>query len=246
MLKNYKLVIEYDGTGYHGWQRQPKGPSIQQAIEEALLTMTRRAVRLIGSGRTDAGVHALGQVANFTCDTTLSPIAFHKGLNSLLPTDIVIHECSEVPAAFHARYDVRSKLYRYSIRNGLVPAAIGGRYEWWVRAPLDVDAMSAAARHLIGEKDFKAFEGAGSPRAHTVRTITHADVRADGRGCIRFDIAADGFLRYMVRNIVGTLTAAGRGALAPDDLPGILASKDRGRAAATAPAQGLCLIRVDY
>jgi tRNA pseudouridine38-40 synthase len=246
MLTNFKLVIEYDGTAYCGWQRQPNGPSIQQTIENALQIMTRRKIGLIGSGRTDAGVHALGQVANFSCDTAITPAAFQKGLNGLLPPDIVIHECSPVAPAFHARYDARAKTYRYSIRNGPLPAAIGRQYEWWVRAPLDVDAMSRATRHLVGERDFKAFEGAGSPRSSTVRTVTLADVQKDAQGRISFEIAADGFLRHMVRNIAGTLLSVGNGALPPEDIPVIMASKDRARAAATAPAQGLCLIKVDY
>ena len=246
MLKNFKLVIEYDGTAYHGWQRQPNGTSIQETIENALNTMTRGQIRLTGSGRTDAGVHALGQVANFTCDTTISAVAFQKGLNSLLPADIVIHDCCEVDAAFHARYDARAKWYRYSIHNSPVPAAVGRQYAWWIRAPLDTHAMSAAARHLIGEKDFKAFEGAGSPRSHTIRTVTQATVHADSHGRILFDIRANGFLRYMVRNIVGTLTAVGTGALSPDDIPDIVASKNREMAPPTAPALGLCLIEVAY
>jgi tRNA pseudouridine38-40 synthase len=246
MLKNLKLTIEYDGTGYCGWQRQPNGRSIQQEIEAALQIMTHQSVTLIGSGRTDAGVHALGQVANFTCNTTIEPQDFQKGLNSLLPDAIVIRECTEVTLAFHARYDVRSKTYRYRIRNNPLPAAIGRHYEWWIRFPLDVGAMSAAADHLIGEKDFKAFEGAGSPRSHTVRHVSRAEVRHAPDDRIYFEIEAQGFLRYMVRNIAGTLVAVGMGKIAPDHIISILSSHNRRLAAATAPAQGLCLVRVAY
>jgi tRNA pseudouridine38-40 synthase len=246
MLKNFKLIIEYDGTGYCGWQIQPNGPSIQQTIEKALRTMTRQKITLIGSGRTDAGVHALGQTAHFTCESTITAQAFLNGLNSLLPGDIVIRQCSEVDPFFHARYHVRSKTYRYRIRNHPVPAAIGRQYEWWIRKPLDVAAMQSAARHLVGRKDFKAFEGTGSPRAHTIRTVSAASIRPETDGRIVFEIKADGFLRYMVRNIVGTLAAVGTGALVPDDMISILDSRDRSRAGPTAPASGLCLIEVVY
>jgi tRNA pseudouridine38-40 synthase len=246
MLKNLKLIIEYDGTNYCGWQRQPNGYSIQQEIETALQAMTRQPLTLIGSGRTDAGVHALGQVANFTCDTTIEPQEFQKGLNSLLPADIVIRECTEVALSFHARYDVQSKTYRYCIRNSPLPAAIGRQYEWWIRYPLDVGAMSAAAGHLVGEKDFKAFEGSGSPRSHTVRHVSRAEARYAPDDRIQFEIEAQGFLRYMVRNIAGTLVAVGMGKIASDHIISILNSHNRRLAAATAPAQGLCLVRVTY
>lgn len=246
MLKNLKLIIEYDGTNYCGWQRQPNGRSIQQEIETALQAMTRQPLTLIGSGRTDAGVHALGQVANFTCDTTIEPQEFQKGLNSLLPADIVVRECTEAALSFHARYDVQSKTYRYRIRNNPLPAAIGRQYEWWIRYPLDVDAMSAAAGHLVGEKDFKAFEGSGSPRSHTVRHVSRAEVHQAPDDRIYFEVEARGFLRYMVRNIAGTLVAAGMGKIAPDHIISILNSHNRRLAAATAPAQGLCLVQVTY
>lgn len=246
MLRNFKLIIEYDGTAYCGWQIQPNGPSIQQAIQRALQTMTRQTVTLIGSGRTDAGVHARGQTAHFACDTRMDSQAFLKGLNSLLPDDIVVHRCSEVDLSFHARYHARGKTYRYCIRNTALPSAIGRQYEWWIRKPLDLKAMQTACRQLIGKKDFKAFEGAGSPRASTIRTVTRATIQTDDRGCILFDIAADGFLRHMVRNIAGTLAAVGTGALAAEAIVSILDSADRSRAAATAPAQGLCLMQVDY
>lgn len=245
-LRNFKLIIEYDGTLYSGWQRQPNDRTIQQEIETALATMTRRKITLIGSGRTDAGVHALGQTANFSCETAIAPTAFHKGLNSLLPDDIVIRACEEVPTQFHARYDVKSKIYRYRIRNGPLPAAIGRQYEWWVRAPLDIDAMRQAAARLVGQKDFKAFEGTGSPRSHTIRHVMRAEIHNEVQGSIVFEIEAEGFLRYMVRNIMGTLVLVGKGAMAPGQIHVILESRDRGLAGATAPAKGLCLVHVNY
>ena len=246
MEKNLKLTIEYDGTDYHGWQVQPNGPSVQQAIESAIETMTREKIKLIASGRTDAGVHALGQVANFTCCTKIAPDAFHKGLNSILPDDIVIRDVVEVPARFHARYDAVSKLYRYRILNQPLPSAMERRYAWWIRTPLDLTAMALAAAQLVGEHDFKAFEGTGSPRAHTVRKVMAADVNGDRPGLITVDVQANGFLRYMVRNIVGTLVDVGMHKMETDRISTILKSKDRSQAAATAPARGLFLIQVDY
>lgn len=244
--KNFKLTIEYDGTHYHGWQIQPNGASIQQEIESALQTMTRQKVKLLGSGRTDAGVHALGQVANFTCHTTITPEAFHKGLNSMLPDDIVIRHIAEAPSHFHARFDARSKCYRYHILNRPVPSAIERHYTWWIRSPLNLPAMAAAADHIIGKHDFKAFEGAGSPRSHTCRHIMAAEIKSRTPGRITFDVRADGFLRYMVRNLMGTLVDVGLGKIPPDRMRQILDSKDRSQASATAPARGLFLIEVSY
>lgn len=246
MDKNFKLIVEYDGTNYHGWQIQPNGPSIQQAIESAIQTMTNQPVRLNGSGRTDAGVHAFEQVAHFSCDTRITPAAFQKGLNSLLADDIVIRACIEVPLTFHARFDAKSKRYRYQISNQPIAPAIGRQYTWWIRSPLDVKAMQQAANHLIGRHDFKAFEGAGSPRATTVRHVMQAQLTMDAPGTIRFEISADGFLRYMVRNIVGSLVAVGRRDMTADQFKTIMASLDRSQAAATAPPQGLFLVAVEY
>lgn len=244
--QNFKLVIEYDGSAYCGWQRQPNGPTIQAQIEEALERMTCQKVNLIGSGRTDAGVHALGQTANFACDTEIGTQAFQNGLNSLLPDDIVIRSCDAVEASFHARFDVKVKTYRYRILNSPLPAAIGRQYQWWIRAPLDVAAMSEAARHLVGENDFKAFEATGSPRAHTIRRVIGAEIRREGESCIVFEIQAQGFLRYMVRNITGTLVEVGKGKMTAEEVADVLASLDRSRAGMTAPAHGLCLISVTY
>jgi tRNA pseudouridine38-40 synthase len=246
MVKNFKLIIEYDGTRYHGWQRQPNGPSIQQAIENALETMTRQKITLIGSGRTDAGVHALGQTANFKCVTRLAPGEIQKGLNSLLSGDIVIRRCETVHQEFHARYDVQSKRYRYWILNHPLPSAIGRQYSWWVRTPLDIPAMQEAADMIVGEHDFKAFEATGSPRGHTRRRVIQARWERQTRGRITFDITADGFLRYMVRNIVGTLVWVGLHKITPSRFQEVLTSMDRTQAGATAPARGLFLMEVSY
>jgi tRNA pseudouridine38-40 synthase len=246
MLKNFKIIIEYDGTRYHGWQRQKDDRTIQQEIELALSTLTAGQVTLNGSGRTDAGVHAFGQVANFLCQTDLSEAVIQKGLNSLQPDDIVIKDCRLVDKGFHARYDVKSKVYHYQIINRNLPSAIGRQYAWFIRRKLDTAAMRSAITHLIGSHDFKAFEGTGSPRSHTTRRIMAADLIEHKDGSLIFNIEADGFLKYMVRNIVGTLVDVGLGKITPARFSDILASKNRNNAGATAPAHGLFLMEVKY
>jgi len=246
MTTNFKLIIEYDGSRYHGWQRQKEDRSIQGEIEKALKKITARSVTLIGSGRTDAGVHAQGQVAHFECETRLEPAAMTNALNSLLEDDIVIKGCEAVSSSFHARYDAMSKVYHYRILNRPLPAAIGRQYSWFIRKALNHEAMRAAIAFIIGSHDFKAFEGTGSVRQHTIRHIYSAELSAQDNGLLVFQIEADGFLRYMVRNIVGTLVDVGLEKLAPHDFKRILDSKDRSQASATAPAQGLTLIKVNY
>jgi len=246
MPKNFKLTIEYDGSAYHGWQRQAVHPTIQGKIETALKTMTGTQVTLTGSGRTDAGVHAYGQVANFICDTKLTPEIFQKGLNSILPKDIVITACTSVPEEFNARYDAQSKTYHYRILNRRLAAAIGRQYAWHIPQKLDFDAMRRAYPHIIGTHDFKAFEGTGSPRAHTERCVIHADLVEKNDGHLVFEIEGNGFLRFMVRNIVGTLVDVGIGKITSDDFKRILQSKDRTLAGITAPAHGLFLMQVKY
>ncbi len=246
MEKTFKLVIEYDGTEFHGWQRQKNDRTVQETIETALTRMTGEAVVLIGSGRTDAGVHAMAQAAGFKTRSGLNATAFVNGLNSLLPDDVVIRDCVGMPDTFHARFDVKFKHYRYYIRNRALPAAIGRQFAWQIRKPLDRSAMAQAAEELVGTHDFKAFEGTGSPRAHTVRTVLRSTVQSDDDGRLTYDVAADGFLRFMVRNIVGTLVEIGLGKRTPGDVQRILESRDRSRAGATAPPQGLFLVEVGY
>lgn len=245
-MANFKLIIEYDGTEYQGWQRQKNAATIQGEIENALKIMTGKEITLIGSGRTDSGVHALGQCANFHCETRLDPQIFQKGLNSLLNKDIVIKDCQYADENFHARYDVKSKTYHYRILNRPIPAAVGRHYAWFIRNKLDTDAMRSAAIHLKGIHDFKAFEGAGSPRSHTVRSVFRTDISEQDAGYVVFEIEADGFLKFMVRNIVGTLAETGLGKISPADFRQILLKKDRKLAAATAPPQGLFLMNVTY
>ena len=246
MVKNFKMIIEYDGTDYHGWQRQKQDRSVQEEIEKAIQAMTTKKVTVCASGRTDAGVHACGQVANFHCDTQLTPEVLQKGLNSLLPSDIVIKECRRVDNSFHARYDASSKIYHYKILNRRVPPAIGRQYALFIRRPLNTAAMRLAASQLIGYHDFKAFEGTGSPRSHTIRNVMTAQLTENADDRVTFRIEADGFLRFMVRNIVGTLVDVGLGKITPAEFKKILGSKDRRQAGVTAPAHGLFLMEVKY
>ena len=246
MKKNFKLIIEYDGSSYYGWQRQKNKKTIQGEIEKAIMTITGKKIALTGSGRTDAGVHAFGQVANFYCDTEISPEVFQRGLNGLMPKDIIIKECNTVDEKFHARYDAKTKTYRYKILNRTIPAAICRQYAWFIKKKLDLDAMQSAILHIIGTNDFKAFEGAGSPRSSTKRRVINAGLQQKEKEYLIFEIEADGFLRFMVRNIVGTLLDVGLCKITPDDFKKILLSKDRNLAGATAPPHGLFLMNVKY
>jgi tRNA pseudouridine38-40 synthase len=244
--KNFRIVVEYDGTAYHGWQRQKQDPSIQGALEQALARMTGQSLTVNGSGRTDAGVHALGQVANFHCRTRLGPMELLKGLNSLLPADIAIRACDSVPLDFHARFDARWKSYQYRILNRPVRPALDRHRVWHIYRSLDLAAMRAALPHIIGTHDFRAFENTGSPRSTTVRTVRQADLRREGDGCLIFEVSANGFLKFMVRNLVGTLVAVGLGRLAPQEVAVIRQSGDRRRAGAAPPPEGLYLLHVTY
>lgn len=246
MVKNFKITVEYDGSAYHGWQRQVKDPTIQGEIEKVLGVMTNEEISLTGSGRTDAGVHALGQVANFKCRTKLDAQAFQNGLNSMLPGDIVIRRCERVDESFHSRYGAKRKTYQYRILNQEIPAAIGRQYTWAIKTTLDLDSMLRASKWILGTHDFKSFEGTGSPRSHTRRVVTEAKLARHDNNHIIFTITADGFLRYMVRNIVGTLVDVGLSKLTPKQFGEILNSKNRTLAGATAPPQGLFLVRVYY
>lgn len=245
MEKNIKLVVEYDGSSYHGWQFQKNGPSIQDELEKAIFAMTRTRLRITGAGRTDAGVHALGQAANFRLQTRLTAADFLRGLNSLLPRDIAVTSAEEVPLSFHARKDARGKTYEYRIHNHPIRSALMRNSCWHIKAPLALENMRQAAEKFLGEQDFKALEGAGSPRQNTVRHVTRSEVsRRDGLTI--FTVSANGFLNHMVRNMAGVLAAAGKGKLAPEDVPALLASQNRKLAPPTAPPQGLFLVEVNY
>jgi tRNA pseudouridine38-40 synthase len=246
-IKNIKITLEYDGSHFHGWQRQKRDRTIQAEIEAALSQIMGGQITVIGSGRTDSGVHALGQVANFRCDTRLEDKGIQHALNSLLPNAIVVLKCQQVDMDFHARYAAKSKTYHYEIYNHPIPKAIGRQYAWHIRRPLDKDGMCAAAEFLIGRHDFSAFEGSGSPRSHSIREIFNAGFSTVANpNHLTFEIEADGFLRFMVRNIVGTLVDLGRGKTDLDAFTSVLRSQDRRQAGATAPPHGLFLVKVSY
>ncbi len=247
-MRNIKLTISYDGTNYLGWQRQKTGPTIQGVLEDTLARLLGHRIKLRAAGRTDAGVHALGQVANFltTNDMPLSDI--HRALNALLPKDIVILKVEEVPIKFNAQYDAKYKTYFYQIYNHPIRNPLWRLYSWWVPKKLDLEAMKACLPFFIGEKDFASFRKSGSDIKSTIRTVYDAKLkRVVGiANMIRFEITARGFLRYMVRNIVGALVEVGLGRLTPDELKHILESKDRSLAPPPAPPQGLFLKEVVY
>ena len=245
-MRNIKLLIEYDGTHYHGWQVQPNALTIQEVIEKKIEVMTQQRVRLIASGRTDAGVHALGQVANFRTTSSVPVEGFQRGLNSLLPSDIIVRSAEEVDFQFHAQYGAKRKTYRYAILNSEVPSALCRNYSWHLPLPLDVQAMQKASSLLLGRKDFSSFQGADADTEDPVREVYRAEWSVEEKGFLHFTIEANGFLKHMVRNIVGTLVEVGRVKLSADDFERILDARDRCQAGMTAPAQGLFLVEVKY
>ncbi|HPD58241.1 MAG TPA: tRNA pseudouridine(38-40) synthase TruA [Smithellaceae bacterium] len=245
-MRNFKMVVEYDGSAYRGWQRQKNGLSIQQVLEEAIKKITAQKVSVIGSGRTDAGVHALNQVASFRCATKLPVNSIYRGVNSVLPEDIVVKEMEEVPFEFHAQRDVKSKIYVYKICNQKLRPALGRNYSWFVRFDLDLPKMRQAAKYLLGTHDFSCFCATGTDVKDRVRTIMNIEIKKVAEGNIEIIVEAKGFLKYMVRNIIGTLVEVGRGKRLPEEMKKIIASRDRKIAGATAPAHGLFLMEVKY
>ena len=245
-MRNLRLTVEYDGTAYQGWQRQPSGPSIQGTLEAAIGKMTGQPVTVTGAGRTDAGVHALNQVANFKTESTIPAANFQMGLNSLLPRDVAVKSLSEADLSFHSRFDARSKVYFYRIVTGPIRPALLRNFAWHARQPLDLDRMADGVSRLTGTHDFTSLCATQCDTRGRIRTVSRAFLVSRGEGEILFTIEADGFLRHMVRNIVGLLVEIGKGKVEPEDIPGILAAKDRRRAAMTAPPQGLFLKEVFY
>ena len=247
-MRTLKLTIQYDGSGYVGWQRQGSGVSIQGVLEEALAPIEGRAVTVHGAGRTDAGVHALAQVASVSVEHTLDVRTMARALNAVLPADIRILSVEEMAPEFHARFSARSKTYEYRIVNAPFVSVFLHRYAWHVPQPLDVDAMRTAAGPLVGTHDFAGFQGRGTARSTTERTLLEVEID-DGGGFdlpIVVRIAGDGFLRHMVRNIVGTLVEVGAGRWDAWRLLALLDSRDRTQAGPTAPAHGLFLTQVSY
>jgi tRNA pseudouridine38-40 synthase len=244
----FKLTVEYDGTDFAGWQRQANGPSVQAAIEDALTDMHGGAATVIrGAGRTDAGVHAFGQVAHFDAPVgTRVPLhGYQRGLNAVLPRSIAILAVESVADDFDARFSARGKLYRYSIWTAPVRAPMRDRYVWHLRRPIDATRMQQAADLLVGRHDFNAFRASDCERKTTVRTISRLAV-ARSSDLVTIEVEADAFLKNMVRILVGTVCEVGWGKRAPSDVQRILDGRDRRHAGITAPAQGLALVRVDY
>ncbi len=247
-MRNLKLTLQYDGTNYVGWQRQAAGVSIQGLIEEALARIEGGPVTVHGAGRTDAGVHALAQVASVSLTASIEAPILARALNAELPRDVRVLAEQEVEPGFHARFSATGKLYEYRIVNAPIVSPFIQRYVWHVTPPLDIDAMRNAAEPLVGAHDFAAFQGSGSAVASTER-IVRAITWEDGGGYDRplvMRIEGNGFLRHMVRNIAGTLVEIGMGRWDVSRAAEILASRDRTEAGPTAPPQGLFLVSVDY
>lgn len=244
-MRNLKLVIEYDGTHYQGWQSQKNGLTIQGVLEEALSQILNQKIRLNGSGRTDSGVHALGQVANFKTDSALDLTALLKGTNSLIPPDILIKSMEEVPEDFHARFSAKSRIYEYRIWNALQPSVFYRSYSWWIKTPLDVEVMHKSALYLIGWHNFSSFQGADHEKVFPEREVRRVAFRHEGPEVIFF-IQANAFLRHMVRNIIGTIVEVGKSKMSYQGFVEIVEARDRTKSGKTAPAQGLFLKEVCY
>ena len=244
--KNFKLVIEYDGTAYCGWQRQKNKKTVQGEIEKVLSIILNQKIKIYGSGRTDAGVHAFGQVANFHADSNLTPMNIKKGVNSFIKYPIVIHDCCLVENNFHSQYNAVSKEYHYFILNRKDPCDIGRLYQWHVRQPLDINIMNQCCHQITGIYDFKSFENTGSLRSSSIREVFSSSVSQLENSRLVFKITASGFLRYMVRNLIGNIVSAGLNRISVDEFIKIREAKDRTKAAPTAPAHGLFLKTVNY
>ena len=252
MTRTLKLTLQYDGTDYVGWQRQAEGVSIQGLLEDALRPIEGAPVTVHGAGRTDAGVHALGQVASVTLTATLDPATLARALNAVLPPDVRVRNAEQAAADFHARFSAKGKRYRYRILSTGAGSPFEARYSWHIPQPLNFDDMAAAGALLEGHHDFAAFAAAGTAVKTTQRTITKVTLnlgfapwKAQG-ALLTIDLEGEGFLRHMVRNITGTLVNIGHGRWPPTAIREILDSRDRARAGPTAPPQGLFLVRVSY
>ncbi len=247
-MRRLRLTLEYDGGGFRGWQLQPGQRTVQGVVEAAFQQVLQAEVRVVGAGRTDAGVHARGQVAHADVPGTLAPLALRRALNAVLTAEVAVIELREAAPDFHARHDARSKSYLYRILNRAVPSPERRRVSWHIRSRLDLDTMRAAAEILRGEHDFAAFRGAhgGAPEDEsTLRTLDRLEVAREGDE-VRIAVTGRSFLRHMVRNLAGTLVDVGLGRSTPEDVAAILASRDRARAGPTGPPQGLCLEGVCY
>ncbi|MBX4263795.1 tRNA pseudouridine(38-40) synthase TruA [Clostridium estertheticum] len=244
-MRNIKIIIEYDGTNYSGWQRQNNVMTIQEKIESAIEELTGEKTQITGSSRTDAGVHAKGYTGNFYTNSKIVIEKFTGAINSKLPRDIVILDSFEVPYEFHSRYNSIGKMYSYTIINRRQAVAVGRNYIYHHKHILDVEAMQIGAQYFMGTHDFSAFKNLGSSAKTSVRTISRLDI-VKNEELIKIYIAADGFLYNMVRIIVGALIRVGEGKLKPSEIKDIIESKQRSKAGKSVPANGLCLEEVFY
>ena len=245
-MRTIKLVISYDGTDFHGWQVQPDTRTVQGEIEAVLSLMTGVETRLYGAGRTDAGVHALGQVGHIKTESAIGAEEFFRGLNGLLPDDISILSVEDAADGFDARRSAAARVYRYFICEGEVILPFTRRYAWHVRGALDTERMERAASHFVGTHDFASFAGAGGDDGVTIRDVYALAVSRNRGGVIEICVEANAFLKHMVRNLAGTLVEVGRGKRDPDEMPEIIRAKDRSIAGETAQACGLFLVEVKY
>jgi len=242
----FRLVLEYDGAAFAGWQVQPQVATVQGALEAAIAKVAGCRVRVVGAGRTDAGVHAEGQVASACIETPLGAERLRLALNGVLPPGVAVVEVSEAAATFHARRDARGKRYRYAIWNGAIRSPLRAARAWCLQRPLDLSAMRAAATAFVGTHDFASFQTAGSDVITTERTLDRLDILGAAGGEIILAFEGSGFLRHMVRNLTGTLVEVGSGRRSASEMPALLAARDRRRAGRTAPAHGLTLEWVRY
>lgn len=244
-MRTILLTIEYDGTAYVGWQTQPNGLAVQEVVENALAEILGDKVPVHASGRTDAGVHARCMMAHFHTDTDRPLKAFREGVNSFLPRDVAIKEVREMPAGFHARFAAKGKWYRYTIYQSEVRSPLVARSAWYLRGRLDIDLMRRAAKNLVGEHDFSAFRSSSCLAKTTVREIYSIDISVE-KEFIYVDVRGSGFLKNMVRMIVGTLVDVGLGRRPAEDLATLVAGTEAMVRGQTAPAHGLCLEEVWY
>jgi tRNA pseudouridine38-40 synthase len=245
LTRRFKLIIEYEGTRYHGWQVQPNGITIQEVLQDCLKKITSEKRSIVGSGRTDAGVHAEAQVAHFETESQMTCHQFLMAFNSLLPHDIVIKQVDEVPDTFHAQQSAVRKIYRYTLLNRQYPSALQHNRCLFIQYHLNVEAMRQASTYLEGKHDFTAFRASNCEARNPVREINSIEIEQDG-DFINIHVDGNGFLKYMVRNIVGTLVLVGRGKIQPEQIKNILESRDRNNAGPTARPYGLCLVKVFY
>ena len=244
-MRNIKLIIEYDGKGFNGWQKQPNKLNIQGEIERAIEEITGESIDLIASGRTDAGVHSLGQTVNFKTESKIPIEKIPIAINSKLKQSIIIKSAEEVDERFHSRYNVKSKKYRYTINNSKYGSAIYRNVEYHFPIKLNIENMQKAAKYFEGEHDFKAFKASGTSSKSSVRKIYKAEV-IKNEDRIYIELTGNGFLYNMVRIISGTLLDVGSGKIAPEEIKNIIETKDRKLAGKTLPPQGLCLVEVNY